>query len=393
MKTFTLPDLGEGLQEAEIVTWHVEIGDDVVTDQPLLAVETDKAVVEVPSPSTGTVTAIHAAPGDMIAIGGALVDFEDSVVTDSGVIVGELADEATVLAEEPAHPAAPAMPAEPAPPIAPEPESMPTPPAAVEPTAPVKASPAVRALARKLGVDLAAIEGTGPGGAIGTADVERARQTLASFEPAEPLRGVRRAMARKMAQSHAEVVPTTVIDDADIDAWAPGTDITFRLIRAMATACKAEPALNAWYDGADEARRLMARVDIGIAAHTEDGLFVPVMRDVAERDEAHIRRGLDAMKTDVKARAIPPDELKDATITLSNFGVFGAGRHAALIVIPPQVAIIGAGRIESRVVPVLGGIEVHRILPLSLTFDHRPVNGGEAAGFLASMIGDLAQAK
>ena len=124
MKTFTLPDLGEGLQEAEIVTWHVEIGDDVVTDQPLLAVETDKAVVEVPSPSTGTVTAIHAAPGDMIAIGGALVDFEDSVVTDSGVIVGELAAEAMVLAEEPTHPAMPAE-SEP-PPITPE--TMSTPP-------------------------------------------------------------------------------------------------------------------------------------------------------------------------------------------------------------------------------------------------------------------------
>ena len=161
--------------------------------------------------------------------------------------------------------------------------------------------------------------------------------------------------------------------------------------RAIARACEAQPALNAWYDGANETRRLLARVDIGVAAHTEDGLFVPVMRDVATRDETDIRRGLDAMKADVKAREIPPDELKDPTITLSNFGVFGAGRHAALIVIPPQVAIIGAGRIESRVVPVLGGMEVHRILPLSLTFDHRPVNGGEAAGFLAAMIADLAR--
>ncbi len=389
MKTFKLPDLGEGLQEAEIIAWHVEIGDDVVTDQPLLAVETDKAVVEVPSPATGTVSAIHARPGDMIAIGGALVDFEETVVSDSGVIVGELAEAATTIAEEAAHPAAPAMPA------APEPMPAPTEPMpefrTAEPEARVKASPAVRALARKLDVDLGAISGTGPGGAIASGDVERAGQTLASFEPAEPLRGVRRAMARKMAQSHAEVVPTTVIDEADIDVWPDGTDITYRLIRAIATACAAQPALNAWYDGANESRRLLARVDIGVAAHTEDGLFVPVMRDVATRDKTDIRRGLDAMKADVKARAIPPDELKDATITLSNFGVFGAGRHAALIVIPPQVAIVGAGRIERRVVPVMGGMEVHRILPLSLTFDHRPVNGGEAAGFLAALIADLAR--
>ncbi len=389
MKTFTLPDLGEGLQEAEIIAWHVEIGDDVVTDQPLLAVETDKAVVEVPSPATGTVSVIHAQPGDMIPIGGALVEFEESVVSDSGVIVGELADVATTIAEEATHPAAPAMPAEPEPMPAPN-EPMPEVRAA-EPDVRVKASPAVRALARKLGVDLGAISGTGPGGAIASGDVERAGQTLASFEPAEPLRGVRRAMARKMAQSHAEVVPTTVIDEADIDAWPAGTDITFRLIRAIAKACEAQPALNAWYDGANESRRLLARVDIGVAAHTDDGLFVPVMRDIATRDEADIRHGLNAMKADVKARAIPPDEPKDATITLSNFGVFGAGRHAVLIVIPPQVAIVGAGRIEQRVVPVMGGMEVHSILPLSLTFDHRPVNGGEAAGFLAAMIADLAR--
>jgi 2-oxoisovalerate dehydrogenase E2 component (dihydrolipoyl transacylase) len=388
MKTFTLPDLGKGLQEAEIIAWHVELGDDVVTDQPLLAVETDKAVVEVPSPSTGTVSAIHAQPGDMIAIGGALVDFEESVVSDSGVIVGELADVAMTIAEETAHPAAPAISAEPA--IQAERKPMPEA-RSIEPEPRVKASPAVRALARKQNVDLGAISGTGPGGAISSVDVERAGQTLASFEPAEPLRGVRRAMARKMAQSHAEVVPTTVIDEADINAWPTGTNITYRLIRAIARACEAQPALTAWYDGANETRRLLARVDIGVAAHTEDGLFVPVMRDVATRDEADIRRGLDAMKADVKARGIPLDELKDPTITLSNFGVFGAGRHAALIVIPPQVAIIGAGRIESRVVPVLGGIEVHRILPLSLTFDHRPVNGGEAAGFLAAMISDLAR--
>ena len=388
MKTFTLPDLGEGLQEAEIIAWHVELGDDVVTDQPLLAVETDKAVVEVPSPSTGTVSAIHAQPGDMIAIGGALVDFEESVVSDSSVIVGELADVAMTIAEETPHPAAPAISAEPA--IQAERKPMPEA-RSIEPEPRVKASPAVRALARKLNVDLGAISGTGPGGAISSVDVERAGQTLASFEPAEPLRGVRRAMARKMAQSHAEVVPTTVIDEADINAWPTDTNITYRLIRAIARACEAQPALNAWYDGANETRRLLARVDIGVAAHTEDGLFVPVMRDVATRDEADIRRGLDAMKADVKARGIPLDELKDPTITLSNFGVFGAGRHAALIVIPPQVAIIGAGRIESRVVPVLGGIEVHRILPLSLTFDHRPVNGGEAAGFLAAMISDLAR--
>ena len=366
MKTFALPDLGEGLQEAEIVTWHIEVGENVVTDQPLVSVETDKAVVEIPSPYTGQITSLHGSPGDVVKIGSSLVDFSESVQHDSGVIVGELPKQAIKVDEDtPVRPAAGAK---------------------------VKATPAVRALARKHDVDLNSVDGSGPDGAVTAEDVERAARTLAALEPAEPLRGVRRAMARKMAQSHAEVVPTTVSDEADIDAWPTGTDVTGRLIRAIATACREQPALNAWFDSGTESRRLLSRVDLGLAVHTEDGLFVPVMRDIGSRDAADLRRGLEAMKRDVEARSIPPDELRGATITLSNFGVFGAGRFAALIVIPPQVAIIGAGRIEPRVVAVDGAPAVHRILPLSLTFDHRVVNGGEASGFLAAMIADLKQA-
>jgi pyruvate dehydrogenase E2 component (dihydrolipoamide acetyltransferase) len=367
MKTFTLPDLGEGLQEAEIVTWHVELGDDVVADQPIVSVETDKAVVEIPSPYNGSVKALHAGAGDVVKIGAPLIDFEESVVTDSGVIVGVLPDQAASVDDE----------------------------STAQPTVArkVKAAPAVRAMARKLGIDLGAVDGSGPDGAVTATDVERAAKVLASLEPAEPLRGVRRAMARKMAQSHAEVVPTTVNDEADIDAWPEGTDISVRLIRAIAAACEAQPALNAWYDNSTESRRLLSRVDLGIAVHTEDGLFVPVMRDVGNRDAGDLRSGLAAMRKDVEARDIPPDELRGATITLSNFGVFGAGRHAALVVMPPQVAIVGCGRVEPRVVAVDGACAVRRIMPLSLTFDHRVVNGGEASGFLAAMIADLRRAE
>lgn len=132
-----------------------------------------------------------------------------------------------------------------------------------------------------------------------------------------------------------------------------------------------------------------ARVDLGIAVHTEDGLFVPIMRDIGARTPGDIRAGLEALKKDVVARQIPPEELRGATMTLSNFGMFGAGRFAALVVVPPQVAIIGAGRIVPRVVAALGRPAVHRLLPLSLTFDHRVVNGGEAAHFLAALIADL----
>jgi len=368
MTSFTLPDLGEGLQEAEIVAWHVGVGDHVVADQPLLSVETDKAVVEIPAPRAGRIAAIHGAPGDIIKIGAALAEIEPSgTVADRGTVVGEIATQ-----QKPEPTAAPAGKA------APQAKGR-----------AVRASPAVRALAGRLGVDLSMVDGSGPEGAVTSADVERAAATLAGAGPLEPLRGVRRAMARNMARAHAEVVPATVIDVADIGDWPDGADVTLRLVRAIVAACRAEPALNAWYLGRDEGRRLNERIDLGIAMDTEDGLFVPVLRDVGSRTPEDLRRGLERMKADVRARTVPVEELRGATVTLSNFGMFG-GQHAALVVLPPQVAILGAGRVHERVVPRAGQPVVRRALPLSLTFDHRAVMGGEAARFLAAVMADLA---
>jgi len=205
---------------------------------------------------------------------------------------------------------------------------------------------------------------------------------------AEPLRGMRRAMAQRMAASHTEIVPATVTDEADIDDWPTAEDVTIRLVRAIAAACKAEPALNAWYNSATGERRLIARVDLGIAVDTEGGLIVPVLRNVAERSVLDLRAGLDRLRTDAIARSIPPEELRGATITLSNFGMIG-GRFASLIIVPPQAAIIGAGRISPRVIAHRGQPAVRRALPLSLTFDHRIVTGGEAARFLVALKSDL----
>ncbi|MCO6440609.1 MAG: 2-oxo acid dehydrogenase subunit E2, partial [Nitrococcus mobilis] len=221
-------------------------------------------------------------------------------------------------------------------------------------------------------------------------DVQRAAQTLADAGPLEPLRGVRRAMARTMTRAHSEVVPVTVCDDVDVECWAPGTDITLRLIRSIVAGCRAEPSLNAWYDGHAMGRRLLEKVDLGIAVDSEDGLFVPVLRDVGNRDERDLRRGLDALVADVKARSIPGEEMRGYTITLSNFGTI-AGRYSDPVVVPPTVAIIGAGKIRPQAVAVDGKPGVHRILPLSLSFDHRAVTGGEAARFLAAMMTDLAR--
>jgi 2-oxoisovalerate dehydrogenase E2 component (dihydrolipoyl transacylase) len=200
---------------------------------------------------------------------------------------------------------------------------------------------------------------------------------------------VRRAMASNMARAHADVVPATVWDQADIEAWwSPQADVSVRLVRAIAIACAAVPALNARYDGKAMVLKRLARIDLGIAVDTEDGLIVPVLRDIGTRDAADLRRGLDALKTATRERKVPLAELRDPTITLSNFGTLG-GRHAALVVLPPQVAIVGAGRIDPQAVPMQDGVVFRHMLPISLTFDHRVVTGGEAARFIKALIDDL----
>ncbi len=364
MRTFRLPDLGEGLSEAEIVNWHVSSGDRVVADQPLVSVETDKAVVEVPSPYTGTVVALHAKPGDIIPIGNPIADFDDAGVhEDKGTVVGSVPQQETAPVAEISH-EAPSH-------------------------ANVRAMPAVRALARKMNVDLVAVDGTGPGGSITADDVKRFASAMSHAGPPQPLHGVRRAMAQKMEQSHAEIVPASVYDEADVEYWLDGGDITVRLIRAIVAGCKVSPILNAWYNGKDRTVRIFGKIDVGMAINTDDGLFVAVMRDVANRDDADLRRGLNNLKQAVEDRQIPLEEMRGATITLSNFGVSGAGRFANLVVVPPQVAIVGAGTIKPQVLAKNGAAVIRRTLPLSLTFDHRAVTGIEAANFLKAMVAAL----
>jgi 2-oxoisovalerate dehydrogenase E2 component (dihydrolipoyl transacylase) len=361
MSIFVLPDLGEGLQEAELVAWHVAEGDNVVADQPLVSVETEKAVVEVPSPQSGKIARLCAQPGERLKVGAALVEFDEGPRVDTGTVVGDLSTTA-----------------------APRPRTTEAAPAGMA----VKATPAVRALAQRLGVDLKDVAASGPSGAVTSADVERAARALTDAGPAEPLSGVRRAMAVNMTRSHAEIVPATVCDEADIEAWLPGSDTTIRLVRAVVAGCTAVPELNAWYDGRTMERRLIKQIDLGLAVDTGDGLFVPVLRNVGGRDAADLRRGIEAMKRDLRARTVPVAELRGQTITLSNFGMFG-GQFAALVIVPPQVAILGAGRIAPRAVVVDGKLVAHRLLPLSLTFDHRCVTGGEAARFLRAAIEEL----
>lgn len=365
MKLFNLPDLGEGLTDAEIVEWYVKPGDDVNTDKPLVSVETAKAVVDVPSPRSGRITRLFGEVGDIVETGKPLVEFEDGEEeqSDTGTVVGKVETSDEKLEEK----------------------------AVVidsKKSARVKATPAVRALARRLDVDLSIVSPSGRDGTIAVADVERVSKRLKDLGPPELLRGARRTMAITMGRAQAEVAPATIMDDSNINHWPQGTDVTVRLVRAIAVACKAEPSLNAWYDGHSMGRRVLEKIDIAIAVDTPDGLFVPVLRDIANRDDDDLRTGIESLKSDVRARSIPPDEMRAYTITLSNYGTI-AGRYAVPLVVPPTVAIVGAGRIEERVIPLGGEIKIHRILPLTLTFDHRSVTGGEAGRFLKALISDL----
>jgi len=377
MKIFKLPDLGEGLQEAEVVEWHVEVGDEVAVDQPLVAVETAKAIVDIPSPHAGRIARLYVEAGKLVHVGAPLVGFESGASeADSGTVVGEMQVGGEVRTEAPAA-------------IAPAAASAGGGAAAARGA--IRATPAVRALARQLKVELEMVTPSGADGVITTADVHRVAKILAEVGPAETLRGVRRAMAQNMALAQSEVAAATVIDDADIHAWAPDADITIRLIRALVAGCRAEPALNAWYESHTMGRRLVSRIDVGIALDLPEGLFVPVLRDVAARDAADLRAGLERMRADVAGRKIPAEELRGNTITLSNFGMIG-GKYASPIVLPPTVAILGAGRVHEQVLAVQGKPAVRRVLPLSLSFDHRVVTGGEAARFLKAVIEDLQQA-
>jgi pyruvate dehydrogenase E2 component (dihydrolipoamide acetyltransferase) len=369
MKIFYLPDLGEGLPDAEIREWLIKEGDDVKVDQPIVSMETAKAVVDVPSPYTGRIHKLHGQAGDIIKTGNPLVEYdqpEGSKTADSGTVVGSIEVGSTVLKEAPMG-------------IQPKEAGLGS----------IRITPAVRALAKQLNVDLAQITPTGPGGTISVQDVKQAgEQSSAPSEGFEPLQGARRAMAINMSLAHAAVVPVTLVDDADIHTFATDEDITYRIIRAIIAACKAEPTLNAHFDGKQLQQRTFDEVNLGMAVDTPKGLYVPVIKHAETLSKEQLREQINTYKKLAQQQEFSKDSLQGATLTLSNFGVF-VGRYANPIVIPPTVAIIGVGKLREEVVAISGQPTIHRIMPLSLSFDHRAVTGGEAARFLAAMIKDL----
>ncbi len=456
---FNLPDLGEGLPDAEIVRWLVAEGDTLALDQPMVEMETAKAVVEVPSPFAATVAKLHGQAGDVIEVGAALVTFgsagsvaaetkqpEPAVSSDSD---DKPADAATVVGAvevgnkvviESASAVIKALARKlkvdlsqvvgtgangvvtqsdikqakaDGKLIGSKPQ-----PAAVAASSNVssdenpldfKASPAVRAHARRLGVALSQCSANGRKGTITKADVDAAASSPASSVASAPaarsstaggglptvqvsvepqtVRGVRRAMAMGMAKAHATVVPTTLMEDADITSW-PKQDSLARYVRALVFASKIEPALNAWFDGEKFERLVHPNVHVGIAVDSPDGLYVPVIHNADSKDANQVRARVQELREKIENKGLKQDDQQGGTITLSNFGSI-AGRYGTPVVSPPQVAILGTGRFRNELKLTAKGIENRKMLPLSLTFDHRACTGGEAARFLAAVIEDL----
>lgn len=369
MNIFNLPDLGEGLPDAEIHEWFVKEGDKVTADQPLVSMETAKAVVDVPCPQDGTILKFFGNPGDIIKTGAPLVGFSADELqrVDKGTVVGNL-EESTEVSDDNF-----------------------TIGSGSSTSQRIKATPAVRLLAKKLTVDLAGLQGSGEHGLITREDVEAlANQKTAVPEGYEPLRGVRRAMLKSMMQSHQEIVPVSIFDEADIESWQSGNDITVRLIRAIIYACSQEPALNAWFDSTHSASKSFKEVHLGLAMDNNEGLFVPVIHQAELQSDDDLRKTINSYKEDLANRSLTPEKLKGATITLSNFGKF-AGRFASPIIVPPTVAILAVGRIYQAAVINKGKVAAHRLLPLSLSFDHRAATGGEATRFLGAVIKSLEQ--
>ncbi|MEV7185921.1 dihydrolipoamide acetyltransferase family protein [Kitasatospora sp. NPDC093102] len=411
VREFRLPDLGEGLTGAEVVRWMVEVGEVIVVDQPVVEVETAKAVVEVPCPYGGVVTARYGEVGEEIAVGAPLVTV--AVAPEEGS-TPEAPVEPAVAAAEVERPLVGFGVAEPgrggrrrrvgasasaaavvAPAVAPA-AAVPAGPAVV----PV-ISPLVRRLAREQGVDLAALTGSGPDGLIMRADVERAVAAKvaapavagpAAQDGVVPLRGLRKAVAEKLGRSHREIPAATCWVDADATELmalrrqlnatpGPKVSVLALLARICTVALARFPELNSSVteDGSGIIRH--SAVHLGFAAQGERGLVVPVVRDAQNRSTGQLGEELGRLTEAARSGTLTPAELTGGTFTLNNYGVFGVDGSTPILN-HPEAAMLGVGRIVAKPWVHQGELAVREVTQLSLTFDHRVCDGGTAGGFL-----------
>ena len=385
-REFKFPDVGEGITEGEIVRWLVKEGDLVKEDQDLVDVETDKAIVTLPSPYSGKILRLHGEERDLIKVGQVLVTVEEGAELPATEPLEKKTASSVVGILEEAE------------------ES--------EVSAVVRAIPSVRALAKELKVDLEQVKGTGPGGRITREDVEqaagkalsRAGQETDSYGPVEkiPLRGIRRTIAKHMAEASKRVADVTLWEDADITdlqkvrakekkiAEQRGIRLTYLpfVIKAVIPALKAHPRLNATLDDELGQTILKKYYNIGIAVDTPDGLMVFVVKESDQKTILDLAKEMEVLAEKARLRKLDISELKGSTFTITNYGVFGAS-YGTPIINYPEVAILGVGKIEDRPVVREGQVVIRKIMPLSLVFDHRVIDGGEAGKFLSVVIQHL----
>ncbi|MCA2216017.1 dihydrolipoamide acetyltransferase family protein [Jidongwangia harbinensis] len=385
---FRLPDLGEGLTEAEVVGWRVAVGDPVAVDQVVAEVETAKAVVEVPVPYEGTVAVLHAEAGAVVAVGAPLISVAAVPGRTEQHRTEERAGSGNVLiGYGTGRPPAARRRA----------RRSRTPEAAAGPVAPRVISPLVRKLARRHGLDLATVVPGARDGVIRRSDVERAIGAPAPVADTDtdadvdvvPLRGVRRAIADKLTRSRTEIPDATTWVDADAtglveakDALADrGVGLLALLARICVAGLRRFPELNSTVDVAAGEIRRLGYVNLGFAAQTDRGLVVPVVRGAHRMSAAELGAELSRLAGLARAGTLPPGALTGGTFTLNNYGVFGVDGSNAIIN-HPEAGILGIGRIVDKPWVVDGQLAVRKVTQLSLTFDHRVCDGGAAGGFL-----------
>jgi pyruvate dehydrogenase E2 component (dihydrolipoamide acetyltransferase) len=400
---FRLPDIGEGLAEAEVAKWLVPVGAHVNEDQPVVEMMTDKASVELPSPGAGVVVEQRAAEGDVVKTGAVLY------VLETEALIGAAGGHAAAAAESHEKAVAPA-------------------PAAA--AAGVLAPPAVRKLARELGVDLTSVKGSGPGGRISAEDVQRHGAGVATSPlagevgPLGPgggerssiqlgsgqrvrLRGVQKRMAETMALSARTIPHVTGFHDLDAGAFtelaarlrreaeATGARFPFDtlLVRATAMAALRHPIFNSSLDDERGEIVMYDEVNVGLATATPDGLIVPVVKRADTLDLAELAAEVDRVSRAAREGKTAVSDVRGGTITISNTGAWRGG-HGTSLIVPPEVAIVGFGRIEEKAVVRDGKVVARPIMPMSVTFDHRVIDGEAGLSFaltLRSLIEDPAQ--
>jgi len=404
---FKFPDIGEGLTEGEIVRWLVKEGDEVKEGQPLVEVETDKALAEIPSPRTGVILKIMAKEKEIVKVGQVIV------------IIGEKGE---VLATPPPRPRSVGVVGE----LEEAPEEVPSVTFAAEPVKTVLvsehtlATPAVRALAKELGVDINKVKGSGPEGRVLEKDVRQfadakgkppepekkvtkvKKYDLYGYVDRIPLRGVRRSIAKAMVKSKYTAPHVTTMDEADVtELWKirekekkaaekKGIKLTILpfIIKAVIAGLSEHPYLNATLDDENEEIILKKYFNIGVATDTPEGLMVPVVKNAKDKSILQIAQELTQLVEKARNRTIDLADLKGGTFTISNYGALG-GIYATPIINYPEVAILGVGKIREIPVVRSGKLVVRKILSLALSFDHRVVDGAEGARFLNTVIARL----